>query len=134
VPEIASNSLGESTFTLLNPKNEHTTSLYGFFLWGFCKLVYFAESFSGKASKKHSPPLPKDSGGKCGKKSRSPLWCGWLCDGQRRAALGVPKAPPHTRPPFARGALHAKTPPPSEGSILWPSHGQKHPSQGRGMR
>ena len=39
VPEIATNSLGESAFTPLNPKNERPTTLYGFFLWCFCKSV-----------------------------------------------------------------------------------------------
>jgi hypothetical protein len=44
--------------------------------------------------------------------------------------LGSPKHRPiRVRP--SQGVLHAKTPPPSEGSVLWPSHGQKHPSQGR---
>jgi hypothetical protein len=55
VPENAPNSLGESTFTLLNPKNERKTQLGSFFCDRFYGAVSVRKVFQRSRPKSTSP-------------------------------------------------------------------------------
>jgi hypothetical protein len=73
VPENTPNSLGESTFTLLNPKSERKTQLGSFFCDRFYGAVSVRKVFQRSRPKSTSPHSKRVVGVSAEKKSRTPV-------------------------------------------------------------
>jgi hypothetical protein len=90
VPENAPNSLGESTFTLLNPKNERKTQLGSFFCDRFYGAVSVRKVFQRSRPKSTSPHSKRVVGVSAEKKSRTPF-SQWGASQSVSVGRGAPK-------------------------------------------